>query len=75
MGTTRMTDSPADGVIDRDGRVHGMRNLYVAGSSVFPSSGAANPTLTIVALAVRLAAHLQTRLAGPLLPIARQQLD
>ena len=75
MGTTRMTDSPADGVVDRDGRVHGMRNLYVAGSSVFPSSGAANPTLTIVALAVRLAAHLQTRLAGPLLPIAGRQLD
>jgi choline dehydrogenase-like flavoprotein len=42
--------------------VHGVRNLYVAGSSVFPTSGFANPTLTIVALAVRLAEHLKGRL-------------
>jgi choline dehydrogenase-like flavoprotein len=58
MGTTRMGDSPRTGVVDRDCRVHGVRNLYVASSAVFPSAGHANPTLTIVALALRLADHL-----------------
>jgi choline dehydrogenase-like flavoprotein len=58
-GTTRMSDDPAKGVVNADGRVHGVENLYVAGSSVFPTSGAGNPTLTIVALALRLANHLQ----------------
>jgi choline dehydrogenase-like flavoprotein len=58
MGTTRMSDDPATGVVDADCRVHGMHNLYVAGSSVFPTYGAAPPTLTIVALALRLADHL-----------------
>jgi choline dehydrogenase-like flavoprotein len=62
MGTTRMHASPSAGVVDADCRVHGVRNLYVAGSSVFPTSGFANPTLTIVALAVRLAEHLKGRL-------------
>ena len=61
MGTTRMSDDPKRGVVDRDCRVHGVANLYVAGSSVFPSSGHANPTFTIVALALRLAQHLRTR--------------
>jgi choline dehydrogenase-like flavoprotein len=59
MGTTRMAQSPHEGVVDADCRVHGTANLYVAGSSVFPTSGNANPTLTIVALALRLADHLQ----------------
>ena len=63
MGTTRMHADPRRGVVDADGRVHGVANLYVAGSSVFPTSGAANPTLTIVALALRLARHLGNRLA------------
>lgn len=58
MGTTRMHTDPAQGVVDSDGRVHGTRNLYVTGSSVFPSGGYANPTLTIIALASRLAGHL-----------------
>ncbi len=58
MGTTRMSASPSSGVVDRDCRVHGVANLYVAGSSVFPNVGYANPTLTIVALALRLADHL-----------------
>lgn len=58
MGTTRMSASPRDGVVDTDCRVHGVHNLYLAGSSVFPCAGHANPTLTIVALAERLAAHL-----------------
>lgn len=59
MGTTRMHDDPRQGVVDGNCRVHGIDNLYVAGSSVFPTSGAANPTLTIVALALRLADHLK----------------
>ncbi|MFO1295720.1 MAG: FAD-dependent oxidoreductase [Rubrivivax sp.] len=58
MGTTRMHDSPANGVVDRDCRVHGMSNMYVAGSSVFPTAGANFPTITLVALALRLADHL-----------------
>jgi choline dehydrogenase-like flavoprotein len=57
-GTTRMADSPRDGVVDRDLQVHGVPGLYVVGGSVFPTSGYANPTLTIVALALRLAAHV-----------------
>jgi choline dehydrogenase-like flavoprotein len=65
MGTTRMSASPRDGVVDPDGLVHGTANLYVAGSSVFPTGGSANPTLTIVALALRLGAHLGARLAAP----------
>jgi choline dehydrogenase-like flavoprotein len=58
IGTTRMSDDPREGVVDRNCAVHGMENLYVAGSSVFPTAGQANPTLTIVALALRLAKHL-----------------
>lgn len=62
MGTTRMAEDPARGVVDPDCQVHGIDNLYVAGSSVFPTSGFANPTLTIVALADRLADHLLKRI-------------
>ncbi len=62
MGTTRMSDSPQTGVVDSDCRVFGLDNLYIAGSSVFPTGGYANPTLTLVALAVRLAGHIDTRL-------------
>ena len=58
LGTTRMSDDPASGVVDRDCRVHGIANLFVAGSSVFPTGGSVHPTLNLVALAVRLAAHL-----------------
>jgi choline dehydrogenase-like flavoprotein len=58
MGTTRMADDPRDGVVDGYGRVHDLRNLHVAGSSVFCRYGHANPTLTIVALSLRLARHL-----------------
>lgn len=61
MGTTRMSTDPARGVTDANARVHGLTNLYIAGSSLFPTSGWANPTLTIVALAFRLADHLATR--------------
>ncbi len=62
MGTTRMHDDPKLGVADRNCKVHGLEDLYVAGSSVFQTSGAANPTFTIVALTLRLAEHLVSRL-------------
>ena len=58
MGTTRMAASPREGVVDANCRVHGLENLYVAGSSVFPTGGWANPTLTILALALRLGDNL-----------------
>jgi choline dehydrogenase-like flavoprotein len=64
MGTTRMSDDPRRGVTDHLGRVHSLPNLYVAGSSLFPTSGWANPTLTIVALALRTADHLLLRHAA-----------
>lgn len=64
MGTTRMSQKPADGVVNADGRVHHMDNLYVAGSSLFPTVGFSNPTLTIVALAERLADHLSGSTKG-----------
>ncbi len=59
LGTTRMAASPMDGVVDADCKVHRLDNLFVAGSSVFPTSGFANPTFTITALALRLADHLK----------------
>jgi len=61
-GTTRMHEDPRYGVVDGDGRVHETDNLYVTGASVFPTAGFANPTLTIVALALRLAEHLTNRI-------------
>lgn len=63
MGTTRMADDPHQGVVDATGRVHGVENLYVLGSSVFPTSGWANPTLTIAALTLRTVDRLEARLA------------
>ena len=59
MGTTRMGDDPTESVVDRDAKAHGIANLFVAGSSLFPTVGWANPTLTLVALALRLAGHLK----------------
>lgn len=58
-GTTRMADSPQQGVVDRNCKVHGVSGLYIAGSSVFPTAGHGNPTLMIVALAIRLADWLK----------------
>ncbi len=58
MGTTRMAASPAQGVVDLNGRVFGVPNLYVAGSSIFPTGGGSPPTFTIAALVLRLAEHL-----------------
>jgi choline dehydrogenase-like flavoprotein len=59
IGTARMGSAASSSVVDADCRVHGMRNLFVAGSAVFPTSSQANPTLTIVALALRLADHIK----------------
>lgn len=62
MGTTRMHADPKKGVVDPQCRVHGIANLYMAGSSVFPTSGFSNPTLTLIALALRLADRLSDAL-------------
>jgi choline dehydrogenase-like flavoprotein len=58
-GTTRMSKDPAQGVVDTDLRVHGFDDLYIASTSVFPTSGCANPTLTMMALCMRLADRLK----------------
>ena len=58
IGTTRMGNNPNTSVTDGQGRVHGIENLYVAGASLFPAAAGAHPTLTIVALSLRLADHL-----------------
>jgi len=59
MGTTRMHDDPKKGVVDKNCGVHGISNLFMAGSSVFPTGSFINPTLTIVALALRLSDHIK----------------
>lgn len=64
IGTTRMSVDAEQGVVDADCRVHGLSNLYIAGSSVFPTAGIANPTLTIIALAMRLSDHLKKQLGA-----------
>jgi choline dehydrogenase-like flavoprotein len=64
LGTTRMHDDPARGVVDADCRLHEVSNVYVAGGSIFPTGGYANPTLTVVALAIRLADHLRAQLTA-----------
>jgi choline dehydrogenase-like flavoprotein len=61
LGTARMGHSARDGVVDKDCGVFGIQNLFIASSAVFPTSGYANPTLTIVALTLRLAEHLKIR--------------
>jgi choline dehydrogenase-like flavoprotein len=66
IGTTRMHSDPHQGVVDEDCRVHTMTNVFVTGTSVFPTAGYINPTLTAVALAVRLADHVKAVL--PSLP-------
>lgn len=59
MGTTRMNADPKSGVVDDQCKIHGVKNLYVAGASVFPTGGYANPVLTTVALVIRLADHIK----------------
>jgi choline dehydrogenase-like flavoprotein len=70
IGTTRMHRDPARGVVDEHCRVHGVANLFLAGSSVFPAAGLANPTLTIIALALRLADRIDQSLRSGV-PAAR----
>jgi choline dehydrogenase-like flavoprotein len=60
MGTTRMHDDPRRGVVDANAKVHGIANLFIAGSSVFPTYGASNPTMNSIALTLRLADRLRT---------------
>jgi choline dehydrogenase-like flavoprotein len=62
MGTTRMSDNPKQGVVDKQCQVHGLSNLYIAGSSVFPTAGSGTPTMTLVSLALRLADHIKERM-------------
>jgi choline dehydrogenase-like flavoprotein len=64
LGTTRMGSDPRTSVVDEHQRVHSTRNLFAAGGSVFPTSGCANPTYTIVALSIRLAEHIERELKG-----------
>lgn len=65
IGAARMARDPRDGVVDPDCRVHGVNNLFLASSAVFPTSSQANPTLTILALSLRLAEHLRREFANP----------
>jgi choline dehydrogenase-like flavoprotein len=62
LGAARMSERPEDGVVNGDLKVHGVDNLFVASGAVFPTSSQANPTLTIVALALRLGDHLKAEL-------------
>jgi choline dehydrogenase-like flavoprotein len=69
IGTTRMSQDPRRGVVDPNCQVHGVERLYVAGSSVFPTSGHANPTLMILSLAIRLADRIKTDLQSRPAPV------
>jgi len=64
LGTTRMHNDPRQGVVDQNCKVHDLDNLFIAGSSVFTTGPRVNPTLNIVALAIRLADHLRTKVTG-----------
>ena len=75
VGTARMGSDPRTSVVDRDCRVHSVDNLFIAGSAVFTTSSQANPTLTITALALRLAAHLGADAAGTERRSARDRAD
>jgi choline dehydrogenase-like flavoprotein len=64
MGTARMAESPREGVVDPSCRLHGVDNLYIGSSAVFPTGGHSNPTLTIIALCIRIADTIKERLIG-----------
>ena len=72
MGTTRMHDSPRHGVVDRNCKVHGISNLYIAGSSVFPTAGANFPTITLAALTLRLSEHMAREIRNADVPLAME---
>jgi len=61
MGTTRMSEDPKNGVVDRNCKVHGISNLYTAGASNYVTAAAPNPTLTAIALSLRLSDHLKEK--------------
>lgn len=75
VGLTRMSTSPSQGVVDVNCKVHDLHNLFVASTSVLPTSSSANPTFVAVAMAVRLAEHLRSRLAGAPLAAASISMD
>ncbi len=60
LGTTRMSNNPKKGVVNANCKLHGVNNLFIAGSSCFTTGGAVNPTFTIVALSIRLADHIKS---------------
>jgi choline dehydrogenase-like flavoprotein len=64
MGTTRMHENQKEGVVDKNCKVHSLSNLYIAGSSCFPTAGAPNPTLTLLALTLRLSDHLKSKVTA-----------
>jgi choline dehydrogenase-like flavoprotein len=70
-----MHDSPKLGVVDRNCRVHGIENLYISGSSVFPTAGANFPTINVVALALRLSDHIVKELRHTIAPAGIVQND
>jgi choline dehydrogenase-like flavoprotein len=73
IGTTRMSADPREGVVDADCRVHGVDNLFIASSSVFPTSSHANPTMLVVALAIRLADHVALLLQDARVPAGTER--
>ena len=62
MGTTRISEDPKKGVVDANCKMHGIDNLYIAGSSCFTTGGAINPTLTVVAISLRLSDHIKAKM-------------
>ena len=61
MSATKMSDSPKNGVVDKNCKVHTIPNLFIAGTSVLPTGSASNPTFTALALALRLCDHLKNK--------------
>ncbi len=74
IGTARMGGDPRTSVVDADCRVHSTDNLFVAGSAAFPTSSQANPTLTLIALSLRLGRHLAQRLSRKSLTVVEEAL-
>jgi choline dehydrogenase-like flavoprotein len=74
-GTTRMSDNPKLGVVNSNCQVHGVAGMYIAGASVFPTSGHVNPTLMILSLAIRLADQIKSDLARPAFAVQRVRKD